>query len=161
MQNLRFYFIRDKMNEIDHRIDFIFISRVAHRSTTWTLRRSLSIFAVCNVSRKSPGTNPECEMRRFGKWKDKRYGEWERGSRTNTSTTNAVSTRLSGHVQPTIQLSRDIWAARRVSGFVFFEAFNDTLHGPPELYESLPSIHARGYNLLLVKWIQNKVSTSN
>lgn len=45
--------------------------------------------------------------------------------------------RLSAHVRPTIQLSRDIWTARRVSGFVFFGAFNDTLHGPPELHEPI------------------------
>lgn len=62
------------------------------------------------------------------------------------------STRLSGHVRPTIQLSQDIWTARRVSGFVFFGAFKDTLHGPPELHERLVDLH--GYNLLLVKWVQ-------
>lgn len=52
-------------------------------------------------------------------------------------------TRLSGHVRPTIQLSQDIWTARRVSGFVFFGAFNDTLRGPTELHKRLADPHGR------------------
>lgn len=52
-------------------------------------------------------------------------------------------TRLSGHVRPTIQLSQDIWTARRVSGFVFFGAFNDTLRGPTELHKRLADPHRR------------------
>lgn len=126
----------------------------------WTLRRSLSTLAVCSVSKRSPGTNPMCKMRHSWEGKDKRYGELR--ERTNTrDESEHRGTRLSGHVRPTIQLSQDIWAARRVSGFVFFEAFNDTLRGLPELHEP-SSIYTRGYNFLLKKWVHNNnVYTSN
>lgn len=125
------------------------------------LRRSISTPTRCGINEKVLALIPSMVL--LGTKGEKIKGSTKRRKRTGRAATTKDDValgpatfkgehrgpRLSGHVRPTIQLSRDIWTARRVSGFVFFEAFNDTLHGPPELHESVDP-HARGYNLLPV-----------
>lgn len=88
---------------------------------------------------------------------------WESGSRTSDKSDRRASwyTTFRSRSADNSIVAGHLGPVRRVSGFVFFEAFNDILHGPSELHEPYSSIYARRYNLLLKKWVHNKIYISN
>lgn len=161
------YYTSENIYEMNHHISFLLQVALYIDScdscTAWTPRRSLSKLAVCSVSKKSPGTNPMCEMRRSWEGKDKRYSEL--GERKQDEHERRE--------RPANIVVRDFpvtfgrqFNCRGIFGLLVefpvscSSKLLTTLSTGHQNYTSPTRQSTRGYNLLLKKWVHDVYSSN-